>query len=180
MADERDTRIGPMSELDDYKVASDDPDPRGWSVIAADGRRIGEVEDLIVDAGARKVRYLDVEVDDELRVDRDHRILIPVGQARLDPDDDNVRVDTLSSTEVQAVPRYSGRWSGDDEAAVRRHFGTDRDATSGTGTSSRFDYEHEHYDETRFYGSRRGMQPGSGGTEPDRMEGNDFTRRNRG
>jgi PRC-barrel domain len=60
------SQIAPLKELKDYKVAKDDPDVRGWNVIGRDGRAIGEVNDLLVDTGAMRARYLDVELDRDL------------------------------------------------------------------------------------------------------------------
>lgn len=42
---------------------SDSPDVRGWAVLGDDGNRIGDVDDLLVDAEARKVRFLIVSLD---------------------------------------------------------------------------------------------------------------------
>src|SRR5690606_11481762 len=56
-------RLASLGDLPGYGVAADDPDPRGWEVIASDGRTIGEVHELIVDTAALKVRYLDCDVD---------------------------------------------------------------------------------------------------------------------
>jgi uncharacterized protein (TIGR02271 family) len=50
--------LKPLSELPDYKVEPGDPDPRGWTVVTADGRSIGRVEDLVIDTSAMKVRQL--------------------------------------------------------------------------------------------------------------------------
>lgn len=49
-----------------YKVAEGDPDVRGWDVMDRDGGRIGEVDDLLVDTEALKVRYLEVRLDPRL------------------------------------------------------------------------------------------------------------------
>lgn len=49
-----------------YKVAEGDPDVRGWDVMDRDGQRIGEVDDLLVDPEALKVRYLEVRLDRRL------------------------------------------------------------------------------------------------------------------
>lgn len=57
------SRIVPLSDLQSHKVASGDPDVRGWSVIAADGRTIGRVDGLLVDTAGMRVRYLDVILD---------------------------------------------------------------------------------------------------------------------
>ena len=98
-------RVVPLDELRGYEVARGEPDVRGWDVIAGDGRRIGEVDELLVDAAAKKVRFLDVTVDDELvpEAAAAQRIIIPIDSARV-ADDDRVFVDGLSSSEVILAP----------------------------------------------------------------------------
>ena len=39
------------------------PDFRGWTVVGADGRKIGQVRDLLADRHDDEVRFLDVELD---------------------------------------------------------------------------------------------------------------------
>jgi hypothetical protein len=39
------------------------PDLRGWTVVGADGRKIGQVRDLLADRQDDEVRFLDVELD---------------------------------------------------------------------------------------------------------------------
>lgn len=88
----------PMSELPDFKVESGDPDPRDWTVISAQGQRIGTVDDLIIDESARKVRYFVVELDESARgAARDETVLLPVADADL----------RTSSREVVARSSYS-------------------------------------------------------------------------
>jgi photosynthetic reaction center H subunit len=128
--------LASLDSLDDFKVADGEPDPRGWEIIARDGRKIGEVDELIVDISAMKVRYLDCELDeDELHLEeRDRHILIPVGHARLNSDDKLVMVDAISSDEVSRLPRFTGDLSQDYE----RGFGSVSDsgmAASSTGMS---------------------------------------------
>jgi hypothetical protein len=55
--------VNPLRSLHAYRVAEGDPDVRGWEVLRADGRRIGEVDDLLVDTKASKVRYLALTLD---------------------------------------------------------------------------------------------------------------------
>ena len=77
-------RVVPLDELDDYQVSEGDPDVRGWDVIASDGRKIGEVDELLVDTQAMKVRYLDVDLSDEVIANaggEDRHVLIPIGYA---------------------------------------------------------------------------------------------------
>ena len=60
------SRIAPLGELDDRDVADEDLDVRGWEVIAADGERMGVVDELWIDTGTGRVRYLDVDLEDDL------------------------------------------------------------------------------------------------------------------
>jgi uncharacterized protein (TIGR02271 family) len=164
-------RIVPLDELDDFEVAEGDPDVRGWDVISADGRKIGEVDQLLVDTAAMKVRYLDVDVDDELMEsgNDERHILIPIGYARLDEDDDHVVVDQLQSSQISTLPAYEHQpLTRDYETSIRQSFDTGytaagtaagtaaTDATSATANDEF--YAHDLYNDDRFYGSRRGTE----------------------
>ncbi|MGI8872846.1 MAG: PRC-barrel domain-containing protein, partial [Egibacteraceae bacterium] len=108
--------------MDDFEVSDGEPDPRGWEVHAMDGRRIGEVEDMLVDRTAMKVRYLDVEVDEKgLGIDEEKRhLLVPVEYARLDEVKRNVLVDRLQSARVAEMRgRYDLRTAGLEVPAPR-------------------------------------------------------------
>lgn len=159
MADELD-RVVPLDELNDFKVAEGDPDVRGWDVMSADGRKIGEVENLLVDTAAMKVRYLEVDVDREmLEASGERHILVPIGYARLDENADQVRVEALNSTDVRALPEYRREGlTREYETTVRQRFdagfaptSAETDLYGGTG-----------YDPAGFYASRRGRQELSG------------------
>jgi sporulation protein YlmC with PRC-barrel domain len=115
-------RIVPLDELDDFKVADGDPDVRGWDVVTADGRRIGEVDNLLIDTGAMKVRYLDIDLDDEaLELEGERHVLVPIGYARLDDDDDRVIVDELQASQLRGLPEYThGPLTRDYETTLRR------------------------------------------------------------
>lgn len=99
-----------LDELSDYKVASDYKDIRGWEVVDAQDRTIGEVDDLLVNRNTERVVYLDVEVDDDLarqvgsandvpaiqgthsfiNEDGENHVIVPVGT--VDIDEDNKKV----------------------------------------------------------------------------------------
>ena len=68
-----------LGELSGYKVADGDPDPRGWEVVTRDGRRVGRVDDLIVDRQAERAQYLDVH----LQEGPDRHVLIPTEAVHL-------------------------------------------------------------------------------------------------
>jgi hypothetical protein len=117
--DEHETGLAPIDDTD-FKVADGDPDPRGWDVISADGREIGEIDDLIVDTAAHKVRYLVCELDEDelgLADEQDLHILIPAGRARLSPDDKKLMLDGVTSSQIVSMPRYTGSIDGHYDAA---------------------------------------------------------------
>jgi photosynthetic reaction center H subunit len=167
MQHENRNNVVPLDDLDDFEVADNSPDVRGWDVVTREGRRVGEVEELLVDTSAMKVRYLDIELDDEVRrSDSDRRVLIPVGQARLDDRDDRVLVDNMSVDQFRTLPTYNGRLDRQYEDSLRSHFGAAgaggaagaAGVTRGAaGTSRDRDYyADDHFDDSRFYGARRG------------------------
>ena len=65
----------------DLAVADGEPDVRGWTVVTLDGRDVGEVDDLIVDTDAMKVRYLQLDVDDASDSDD---VYVPIADAEID------------------------------------------------------------------------------------------------
>lgn len=162
-------RIVPLDSLSDFRVADGDPDVRGWEVRGSDDRKIGEVDQLLIDTQAMKVRYLDVDVEDALLASgNDRHVLIPIGYARLDTDHDRVIVDQLASAQVSTLPAYDhGTLTRDFENSVRQPFlGEGRSAAAGAagaagavgaaGAAAKSDfYAHDAYDEGRFFGARR-------------------------
>src|SRR5690606_34185084 len=106
----REGRLASRDELSDFKSADEDPDPRGWDVVGSDGRTIGKVSELIVDTAVMKVRYLTVKVDErELGLEpQDRQILIPIGYARLNEDQEQVFVDAISAEDVSRMPTFGG------------------------------------------------------------------------
>src|SRR5918911_1449462 len=113
-----------LSETNDLKVAEGNPDVRGWDVLASDGSEVGEVKDLLVEPAAMKVRYLVVELDDEVAGTDDHRVLIPVGAARLDENDDNVLLGGITREALLGFPPYrEGQFTRDYEDSLRGRLG---------------------------------------------------------
>ena len=147
-----------LDDLDDYEVADDDLDVRGWKVKTMDGKEVGEVEDLLVDLSAMKVRYLEVELDkDEFDLDDDRRVLIPVGVARLNEDDDVVVVSRESAV-IAGVPAYQrGKMSKDHENTIYERYSMLTSLAAGANSGADQDeiYGHEHFDDNAFFSGRR-------------------------
>ncbi|HEY0513164.1 MAG TPA: PRC-barrel domain-containing protein [Thermoanaerobaculia bacterium] len=202
--------LTPLRRLHSYRIAEGDPDVRGWRVLGADGKAIGEVDELLVDREALRVRYLDVTLDSSLfgdavtapvseaarsvssqmaeafvrgtlsetenalvpehLQDRDTRhVLIPIGNARLDPEHDRIVVEGLRAADAPGLPDYHGQpVSRDFEAGVRQRFDS-----AYAHTQEHDFYTHDLYDEDRFYAPRRtarvaGLAPGRGAAPPSR------------
>jgi ribosomal 30S subunit maturation factor RimM len=92
----------------DYRVAGEDP--RGWDVLTADGKKVGEVAELLMDPGAMKARFLDVAVDEKkLELEPvDRHILLPAERVRLERGKKRVVVGGLFAGDVAAYPQYGG------------------------------------------------------------------------
>lgn len=111
---------GRLDRLDfsEYRVASGEPDPRGWSVAGRDGRKLGHVETLIGDTGNLRVIYLAMRVDRDLDPSGGV-VLIPVGMADLVPDRRQVHARGMDRACVHRLPRWSGiTLTREDERAV--------------------------------------------------------------
>jgi uncharacterized protein (TIGR02271 family) len=150
------TRLGSLSSLDDFEVAEDFPDPRGWDVVLADGNRIGEVHDLIVDTAALRTRYLDVKLDrDAAGIDSERDVLIPVGAARLDDARDNVILDSMGIQQIVAMPGFNHDTITRDYESSLFAGSAASAGTEGAADDSEF-YRKTDFDDRRFYGSRWG------------------------
>lgn len=114
-----------LHDATSFDVAHGDQDIRGWQVRTPDDRKIGKVEELIVDTAERRVRYLDVKVDGKaLSIDEDRRVLIPISAVRLHPDGKDVLLERLPVQGLAGVPEYSGGdITPDYEASLRNYYG---------------------------------------------------------
>ena len=151
-------RLFRLHELDDFEVSDKDPDVRGWDVVDERGDKIGEVDDLIVDPNMMKVRYLDVIADDELSVGNGERhLLIPVGAAQLNDDDDEVRLHGIDKITLKQYPVYQGGpITYDYEHTLRETLhGLEGNKPDFVDEKGEDFYNTDLYNENRFFGNRR-------------------------
>jgi len=112
-----------LVSLDDggWEVAEGEPDVRGWDVISADQRKIGEVDDLLADPSSQKVRYITVELDrDTGAAGHDRTIRVPISRARLLERDKQVVIDVASSTDLGDVSTAPAQALRDDQMRLTR------------------------------------------------------------
>ncbi|HEX6367555.1 MAG TPA: PRC-barrel domain-containing protein [Longimicrobium sp.] len=102
-----DSRVIPLAQLRGFRIANGAFDMRLWQVHSGDGRWIGNVDELLVDAATMEVRYLDVEVENLLATGRERHVLIPIDHARPDSErSSTVVVDGLAARAVARLPTY--------------------------------------------------------------------------
>src|SRR5262245_49092316 len=107
-ASDDESRLAPMSQLDDYEVASGHPDVRGWVVVSSDNRTLGSVRELIIDTRALRTRYLEVMLDRSAAGATGERsVLVPIGSASLDTNDDRVVLDAAIVSRLASLPEYT-------------------------------------------------------------------------
>jgi photosynthetic reaction center H subunit len=131
---------------------------------------------LLFDTGERRIRYVEVALDRDIAKDiaRDYA-LVPIGQARLNDDSDDVIVD-LSRTDLAAVPQYDRqRLSRDYETSLQswlRERKADLRATGRSDVPAERDagfYASPEYDDRRFF--TRGSREGTGAADRARTTG---------
>jgi sporulation protein YlmC with PRC-barrel domain len=181
-------QIAPLSELKDFQVSEGYKDIRGWRVDSADGKEVGKVHDLLVDLDGMRTRYLDVRLHSAIAASHgDRDVLIPIGSARI-ADEGDVVVVPLTAERVTLLPMYDhGVLSRTYESEVRRHFtlgeaaaGTAAAATAATAATvatadravdkpvERGFYDHEAYDDRRFFQSRKNRDIEAAAAAPQR------------
>lgn len=155
--EQRGEQYARLSELGDYRVSDEDPDPRGWSVVGRDGTTIGRVEDLIIDTGAMKVRYLDITVADGATAGGS-RARIPAARVDLEPEQRTVVTD-LSRTELSAFLSSEGAAAGAsyEQGAA---FGS-TDATTRTTDTSAFGARSDESDVERLTRAEEELRVGT-------------------
>ena len=155
-----------LQELDrsDFEIVDGEPDIRGWDVKNASGQKIGEVEDLIVDAAQKKVRYMVVDLDhNDLGLD-DRKVLMPIGLAELDNKEDDVMLRGVQTEQLRSLPAYDkDQLDGEVENRICSVLGRsgERNAmSSGSEPTPEF-YRHDYFNDSNLYRNRSNRMAGT-------------------
>lgn len=102
-------QVVPLDQARDFRLGKGAPDPRGWNVFGADGERAGVVTGLLVDPVGMKVRYLEVDLADDLfQLDEDRRVLVPSDAVDLRERGKDAWVNGLAARDLARLPAYTG------------------------------------------------------------------------
>ena len=160
---ENDNDYNRLEELggSDFEIAEGQSNIKGWKVKNAAGLNCGEVDELIFNPASRKVRYMVLDLNDnEFNLDS-KKVLVPIGLATLHENDDEVYLAGITTGQLQGLPEYvEGQITPASELRLRNLL-TGTGGAAGIAGSDDYTfhekgfYEHDHFDEDRFYGNRR-------------------------
>lgn len=159
METNKDTRLQELGGSD-YETADGQPSIKGWDVKDTQGKRLGEVDELIFDTQSLKVLYIVLDLEGNAYDVTPQDVLIPIGLAELHENNDEVILKGVTAEQLKALPAYKeGTITSDMETSVRNAFSGAALAAGGTaslkgGKETGF-YEHEHFNEENFYRGRR-------------------------
>lgn len=101
--------VVPLKDAKDFRLAKGAPNLKGWAVYGADNEKLGAVTQMLVDPVAMSVRYLDVDVADDLfGLTDDRHVLVPLDNVELRERSQDAWVQGLSAAQIAHLPAYLG------------------------------------------------------------------------
>lgn len=150
---ERKTHLEELSHERYYEIAEDDPDIKHWNIVDEGSKKIGEVQDLLFDKEAKKVRYLITNLKHGM-FEEDRKVLAPIGRARLDTANHRVVLPKVTRHHLALLPNYTKPedLTEEDERAIRHSFAGSEETGDPTEPYNRETfYDHEDFNESKYY-----------------------------
>ncbi|WP_461448670.1 PRC-barrel domain-containing protein [Mucilaginibacter sp.] len=142
-----------MEELkySDFEIVPGEPDITDWEVMNEQGEKIGDVDDVLFDPESRKVRYLIIDMEiNTLMLDNPYQVLIPIGLAKIDEEEDKVILTDITEKQLNELPKYErGIVTPEYEMAIRNII-EENIAVDSVEQWKDF-YEHDHFTESGFF-----------------------------
>jgi hypothetical protein len=140
-----------------FEIKDEQPDISDWKVKNDSDQIIGKVDELIFDPQALKVRYIVINVEDnEWGMDA-RKIMVPIGLAELDDENDHVILPGVTLDQILLLPNYDkDNLTAETETAVRKAF-LETDILNELPVTHHSDdfYSHEHFNQERLFRRRR-------------------------
>jgi hypothetical protein len=141
----------------DFEMAKGEPDIKGWKVVNAQNLEIGRIAELLFDEVSRRVRYLVVDLNGKPLNLISRYVIVPVGLAELKRNEKAILFPEMTAGHLASLPTYEkGKVTIETERAIRSVFAPtnginylDEDFNDPDGF-----YNHEHFNEDRFYRPR--------------------------
>ena len=117
-------KIVPLRVAAGFSIDSKDADPRGMTVVGADGATAGVVSDVWVDRGEYMIRYLEVELTTAPGVTA-KRVLAPMPLVVVNKSKRTIKVDALLASQFANAPALENpdQITFDEEERVAAYFG---------------------------------------------------------
>ena len=94
-------KIVPLRTMPDFFLATEDPDPRGMQVVAADGVAVGTAVDVWIDRSETVVRYVEVELTIPSPTPV---VLVPMNYVQIRSGKRQLRVGSILSAQFADIP----------------------------------------------------------------------------
>ena len=95
-----------------YEIADGEPDIKGWEVKTNQNEKIGKVDDMLFDNSTKSVKYIIVDIDDELQLNS-KKVLIPIASVELHNSDNDTK--KYSETDKRSDTHQDSMRTFDDE-----------------------------------------------------------------
>lgn len=137
-----------------FEIAKGQEDITGWDVKDSQGYIVGKVDDLVFDKESLKVRYLILKLkkDKDLGIDKSRKVLVPIGMAQLDREDDEVYLQDLNIDRLNSLPDYDKDMLNREMETKTYNTATGRTVPVATGDDF---YNNDYYNDTNLYKNRR-------------------------
>jgi sporulation protein YlmC with PRC-barrel domain/stress response protein YsnF len=137
-----------------FEIAKGQEDITGWDVKDSKGYIVGKVDDLVFDKESLKVRYLILKLkkDKDLGIDKSRKVLIPIGMAQLDREDDEVYLQNVNIDRLNSLPDYDKDMLNREMETRTYNTATGRTVPVATGDDF---YNNDYYNDTNLYKNRR-------------------------
>lgn len=140
-----------------YEIVDGEPDIIGWSIRDTSDRKLGIVHDLLFEPEQQKVRYIIANLkDNDFDLDR-RKVLIPIGVAVLQENNDVVTLNAVNPWQIRALPSYDKHMTDQDEQDIYTIFSsTNSFATTGNSqVLPQHIYEHANYNYDNLFKNRK-------------------------
>jgi hypothetical protein len=91
-----------LNDSKDFRIAEGEPDIRSWTLIDQAGSAAGQVQDVLIDTKALKVRYVVLQRSDGVLT------LLPIGYVELRPDAKEVVMPGLRVGDLMTLASFEG------------------------------------------------------------------------
>lgn len=89
-----------------FEIKDGQPDIIGWKVLNSARQLLGSVSELLFDPEVQKVRYLVLDLSNNVWQIEERQVLIPIGVAELDQPHDFVILPNITAQQISVLPAY--------------------------------------------------------------------------